>query len=153
MTLPLDTALRQCRLHADRLRGAVQDAGLPLASLPKPGSNEALIRTLDQMVLRFIKLQDTMSEHVLRAFCTDILLEPVEDLPFIDVLNRLEKQGYLLKADWDAQRRLRNALTHEYPDQPERQLAVINELPAFATQLVGWLARVEAQTNVLRSKP
>jgi hypothetical protein len=94
-----------------------------------------LIRAIDQFVLRFIKLQDTLGEHVLRAFASEVLAEPVSDLPMIDVLARLERYGFLDSVQWARWRALRNSLTHEYPGHPETRIAVLEEARAAAGAL------------------
>jgi hypothetical protein len=103
----------------------------------------SLIRTIDQFVLRFIKLQDTLGEHVLRAFASEVLAEPVSDLPLIDVLARLERYGVLDSAQWARWRALRNSLTHEYPGHPETRIAVLEEARAAA----GVLSRLVEQLD------
>ena len=107
------------------------------------GDNGPLIRTIDQFVLRFIKLQDTLGEQVLRAFASEVLAEPVSDLPLIDVLARLERYGVLDAAQWARWRALRNSLTHEYPDHPETRVAVLEE----ASEAAGAQDRLVGQLN------
>ena len=95
MTLPLRAALDQCLRHASLMKGALADLPNPLEVGAVAADEGALIRTIDQFVLRFIKLQDTLGEHVLRAFASEVLAEPVNDLPLNDVLARLERYGVL----------------------------------------------------------
>ncbi len=109
----------------------------------------AVLRTVDQFVYRFIKLQDTLGEHVLRTFASQILAEPVNDAPLIDVLNRLEKYGYLEAAQWARWRSLRNALTHEYPDHPDTRIAVLEEARHAANALAGLVERIGGQCTQL----
>ncbi len=145
MSVPLRDALQQCRRHADVLAKASAD--LPptfeLSHVLTP--DDALVRVGDQFVLRFIKLQDTLGEQVLRPFTADVLGEPVSDLPLIDVLNRLERFGFVALADWARWRTLRNALTHEYPDRPELRVAILNDALDAARGLEALLARLEAR--------
>lgn len=142
MTLPLADALLQCARHADVLRGAMARMPQPMTAALVQGADEELVRTTDQFVLRFIKLQDTLGEHVLRPFAADVLGEPVSDLPLIDVLNRLERFGYLTVSQWMRWRALRNALTHEYPEHPHVRAAVLNESAAAALGMVLLLGRL-----------
>ena len=144
MSLPLMDALRQCHLHAGYLQAALSDLPHLVTEQTLKQKDAALIRALDQLVLRYIKLQDTLGEHVLRALAVQVLLEPVEDLPLADVLNRLEKHGVLTVTEWLAHRKLRNALTHEYPDQIERQASVLNETMVRTNALVTLLASVQS---------
>lgn len=105
------------------------------------------VRATDQFVLRFIKLQDTLGEHVLRSFAVESLAEPLNDAPLIDVLNRLERYGYVQASQWARWRTLRNALTHDYPGQPEIRVAVLEEARRAAMGLTDLLARVQARTR------
>jgi hypothetical protein len=146
MSLPLQDALRQCQSHAQHLQSALADIPLPVTLATLNDADPHVIRALDQMILRFIKLQDTIGEHVLRGFTLSVLLEPLEDAPLSDVLNRLEKLGYLTVKDWLVQRKLRNALTHEYPDQSDRQAAALNATIVASQQLIAWLAVFSVKT-------
>jgi len=146
MSLPLKDALRQCRSHAEHLQSAIHDIPAPISEALLDKALPSIIRALDQMVLRFIKLQDTMGEHVLRGFAVSVLLEPVDDAPLADVLSLLEKYDFLTVQDWLMQRKLRNALTHEYPDQADRQAAALNAAVSASAQLIGWLVAFEART-------
>jgi hypothetical protein len=145
VTLPLPEALRQCRRHAEVLQRAQADLPARFDASHVLAPSEALVRAGDQFVLRFIKLQDTLGEHVLRAFTADVLGEPVSDLPLIDVLNRLERFGFVALRDWARWRALRNALTHEYPDRPDLRVAILNDALEAARGMEGLLARLEAR--------
>lgn len=125
-----------------------------LSQIPHPLTGEQLeqaspelIRLLDQFVLRFIKLQDTLGTHVLRQFAVQVLAEPVEDSAFIDVLNLLERRGYLMVDQWALQRSTRNILTHEYPDDPLRQALALSAAQVAARQLVQWLRALQEKTK------
>jgi hypothetical protein len=117
------------------MRGALADLPATFNADAVAADDGMLIRTIDQFVLRFIKLQDTLGEHVLRAFASEVLAEPVNDLPLIDVLARLERYGVLDAAQWARWRSLRNSLTHEYPDHPETRIAVLEQAREAAVAL------------------
>jgi hypothetical protein len=145
MALPLPDALAQCQRHADVLASAM--ARMPRSFTPELAQSEEpeLVRSTDQFVLRFIKLQDTLGEHVLRPFAADVLGEPVSDVPLIDVLDRLERYGWLTTSGWLRWRALRNALTHEYPDQPQIRAAVLNEALQVAAGMTTLLQRLQGR--------
>jgi hypothetical protein len=117
------------------MKSALADLPNPLDAGALAADEDFLIRAIDQFVLRFIKLQDTLGEHVLRAFASEVLAEPVSDLPMIDVLARLERYGFLDSVQWARWRALRNSLTHEYPGHPETRIAVLEEARAAAGAL------------------
>jgi hypothetical protein len=142
MTLPLADAFSQCQRHTDVLRGAMAEMPRSFGAAEVQSADAALVRTTDQFVLRFIKLQDTLGEHVLRPFAAEVLGEPVADLPLIDVLNRLERFGFLTASGWLRWRALRNSLTHEYPEQPQIRAAVLNEALGAADGMIDLLQRL-----------
>lgn len=100
---------------------------------------------MDQLLFRFIKLQDTVGERLIPATLS-CLGELFEDWPMRDRLNRLEKLGYLDVDTWLAWREVRNRLAHEYPDQPEIRFAAlsaaIDAAKALAAQYRSWRTRL-----------
>ena len=147
MSLPLDVALSQCDRHAAIIEDTLSQMPFPLTEQQLRQAPPELIRLLDQFVLRFIKLQDTLGTHVLRQFAVLILAEPVEDSAFIDVLNLLERRGYLLVDQWALQRGTRNILTHEYPDDPLRQAQALSAAQVAARQLIDWLRHIQQRVK------
>ena len=145
MSLPLIDALRQCDRHVQRMRRAMERIPFPLDEHELAQDNEDLITVIDQFVFRYTKLQDALGEHVLRQFCSQILLELVEDSPFADILALLERRGYLTSEDWRMQRAMRNTLTHEYPEQVTWQVETLNRALTMSLQLIAWLARLKLE--------
>ena len=67
---------------------------MPLDASKYVALSEDEIEHIDQYLFRFAKLQDTIGKRLFKAIFSS-LEEDVEDLPFIDLLNRLEKIEYL----------------------------------------------------------
>ncbi len=147
MSLPLTDALRQCARHTQRMQSAIQRIHFPLDSEELTHADDDLITLLDQFVFRYTKLQDALGEHVLRAFCVHILLEPMENRPLMDVLALLERHSYLTASDWHIHRAMRNTLTHEYPEQASWQAAILNQAYTLSQQLVALLTRLTQETE------
>jgi hypothetical protein len=90
---------------------------------------------LDQFTTRFGKLQDLMGAKLFPAVL-ELTKESVELKAFIDKLNHLEKLGAIPSADqWLLMREIRNAFSHDYPDDPDLQAAVLNQAVELARQL------------------
>ncbi|WP_137890796.1 hypothetical protein [Ramlibacter sp. 2FC] len=88
------------------------------------------VRTLDQLVFRFGRLQDAMGTRLLPALL-QLTQEWRDDEPFLDKLNRAEKLGMLPSAEqWQLLRELLNQTAHEYPSQPELVRANLRRLVA-----------------------
>ena len=104
MSLPLEDALRQCQRHAAVMLDAMGQIPFPLEEKSLQQASPELIRFIDQFLLRLRKLQDTLGTHVLRQFATQILVEPIEDSSFVEVLGLLERRGFLTAKEWALQR-------------------------------------------------
>lgn len=130
-------ALDECALHRLRLHQAWVDANkfdfmriTGVVLLP-----EDQVRTLDQLVYRFGRLQDAMGIRLLPALL-QLTQEWADNEPFIDKLNRAEKLGILTSAEqWQLLRELRNQTAHEYPAQPELMLENLRRLVAHVPML------------------
>jgi hypothetical protein len=153
----LATALWEADRHAETLREALAEWDKdPAADWRSLETDRERVRVLDQLLFRFIKLQDAMGERLVAATLA-VLDEPFEDWAMRDRLNRLEKLGYIDVDNWLAWREIRNRLAHEYPDQPELQfaalLATIAAARALAALYTQWRARLEAAGIVRSGKP
>lgn len=145
MSLPLDNALAQCARHAQILMQALRDMPRPLTEQHLQNPAPELLRLVDQFVLRFTKLQDTMGTHVLRQFVAHEFSEPIEDAPFSEVLGVLEREGIFAAHAWGLQRGVRNALTHEYPEDLLRIVLALNDAQYRAQQLIEWFGVIQAR--------
>ncbi|MEO5339503.1 MAG: hypothetical protein H7837_03145 [Magnetococcus sp. MYC-9] len=115
-------AVWECAKHRQRLHAAWLEA-VDFAALQgdSPDSlTETQVRTLDQLVFRFGRLQDALGVRLLPALMQHALDWREQDT-LLDLLNRAEKRGMIPSADqWVALRHLRNQTAHEYPDRPEQ---------------------------------
>lgn len=77
------------------------------------------VKTVDSFIYRFIKLQDMMGDKLFRLFLDEIG-EYKDSMSLIDVLDKLEKFNIVDNAEkWIEYRKLRNKLTHEYPNNEQ----------------------------------
>jgi hypothetical protein len=133
-----DDALTVCERHAERLRWALTElaASFPLSADRLRQLDPGALAVIDQMVLRYSKLQDAMGTRLLPAVL-DLTQEPGEFAAFIDKLNRLEKIGAIESAArWQALREMRNQFAHDYPNDPEIQASLLNKGYTLAGELL-----------------
>ena len=84
------------------------------------------IKTIDSFIYRFTKIQDKMGDKLFPSILRN-LEEYKNSMALVDVLNRLEKLELLANSDkWIDYRKLRNSLTHEYPNNSDEVLEAIN---------------------------
>ena len=144
-SLRLQDAWRECERNAYHLQRALAQLRslLPLTGTQFQTLTDAQIQSLDQFILRFAKLQEAMGSHLYPSIL-GYLQEPYEERPMLDKLNRLEKLGYLQSAEtWGNIRSIRNKFAHDYPDDPEKNAALVNLATEAAQAMVGALAAIE----------
>jgi len=137
--------LKICQRHADRLQWSMKEMNghLPFTAESLDRLTDMEIAILDQFSTRFAKLQDVMGMKLFSAIL-ELTKEQGELDAFVDKLNRLEKIGAIPSAeDWLVLREMRNAFSHEYPDDPEIQAAIINKAFMLAGKLIAILKGVE----------
>lgn len=122
----IDDLFKECDLHLLALQEAMARCPHPLTADDFATRNANLVAALDQFAYRFVKLQDVMSVQLFRRFALEVLHEPVESLPVIDILNLLERYGYLPSTlRWQEIREIRNQITHEYRLDPDELIVTI----------------------------
>jgi hypothetical protein len=136
--------------ESDRHSAALAEALADWRSIPEPAAqalenDSALRRLTDQILYRFMKLQDALGERLVPATLA-CLLEPYESWSMRDRLDRLDKLGLLDVDRWLEWRDVRNRLAHEYPDAPELRHAAVLAAIHAANSLIGaydhWKAKL-----------
>ncbi|MDQ6968119.1 MAG: hypothetical protein Q9M14_05480 [Mariprofundaceae bacterium] len=126
----LERIFRECDTHQARMMSAYQKIQhtVPLQSDSYLQLNEEDITHIDQFLFRYAKLQDAMGQRLFKAMLM-LLQEDVEHVPFLDMLNKLEKLNLIASAEkWQELREIRNAISHEYDDSPELMVQVLNAI-------------------------
>jgi hypothetical protein len=140
----LGDLLNESDLHLLALREAMARCPQPLTEDHFVTRHPALVATLDQFAYRFTKLQDVMSAQLFRRFTLDVLHEPVESLPIIDILNLLERYDYLPSvARWQEIREIRNQITHEYRLDPSELIVTLEIAFGMVAEMSEILAKLK----------
>ena len=86
------------------------------------------VQALDQYLFRFSKLQDTMGDKVF-PLIIQMYEQNTQRHPFVDVLNKLEKLGFISSTkEWLNLRQIRNVIAHQYDDEPQEMSQAINNI-------------------------
>lgn len=132
----LVSAVIECDKHVQKLQRSLKLLTyFPLSESSMKNLSELETEHIDQMIFRFSRLQDAMGKKLLPSLF--YLLEPEhKNIPFIDILNHLEKLDVIESAEaWQEGRFLRNNLAHDYPDQEQEMIQTLNmvfeRLPDF----------------------
>ncbi|HRF45310.1 MAG TPA: hypothetical protein PLD30_13900 [Candidatus Competibacteraceae bacterium] len=140
----LDDLINECDLHLLALREAMARCPQSLTEEHFATRHPALVATLDQFAYRFTKLQDVISTQLFRRFALDVLHEPVESLPVIDILNLLERYGYIPSVmRWQEIREIRNQITHEYRLNPSELIVTLEIAFGMVAEMAEILAKLK----------
>jgi hypothetical protein len=133
----LKETLAICDLHNTRMMFAWENIGryFPLTETILGNLSPVELAFFDQLIYRFSKLQDSMGTRLFRQLL-ESLEEDVSALPFIDILNRMERLNLIPDArEWIALRQTRNTVSHEYPFFKEIQADELNLLGTDVVKL------------------
>jgi hypothetical protein len=135
--LRLQKILFECNKHIEKLNTAYGklQASFPLTEVIYNAFDEDQTSYLDQYLYRFSKLQDSVGQKLFKAVL-DYKKEETTAKSFIDILNRLEQLEYLQDIDgWFELRTIRNQLAHDYEDDSEELVEILNKIFAKKTKL------------------
>ena len=144
MSLSYAASLDICMRHADRLTWAMSQLSgkFPLSSDVIASLSDTELAVLDQFSTRFAKLQDAMGAKLFPAVL-ELTKEQGSYPAFLDKLNRLEKIGAIESADqWLTLREMRNEFSHDYPEDPALQAAILNKAYLLASVLLEILHKI-----------
>jgi len=144
--LKLKRLIAECDKHQQRMQFALCriEPKLPLTRQSYLALDDEDISHIDQFLFRFSKLQDALGQRFFKAIL-ELLEEDVEGIPFIDILNKLEKLNLIESAtQWQELREIRNAVSHEYEDSPELMAQVLNTVFSARVELFQVYDRLKA---------
>jgi len=139
--------LKECFKHLVRLNGAFGELE-KLYSFPLDRDKfDAIINNIqtlaysDQCIYRFSKLQDSMGAKLFKS----VLLYQGENInkPFLDILNQLEKMEIVDVDEWFEIRDLRNEIAHEYEDNDNVAIDILNMIYRLKDELEDILNAIE----------
>ncbi|NOQ29778.1 MAG: hypothetical protein GQ570_01515 [Helicobacteraceae bacterium] len=115
----INDIIKKVELHKKRAKAALNEIQTWTTLDCEIFENFEKVKTVDSFIYRFIKLQDIMGEKLFKTFLDEIG-EYKDDMSLLDILDKLEKFNILDNPiRWMEYRKLRNKLTHEYPNNEE----------------------------------
>ncbi len=139
----LQSIIDVAEIHAKRLKYAMKKLSsyFPISPEVIVALSDDELPLFELYTSRFSKLQDLIGNALFPKLLASVG-EPVDEMTFIDRLNRLEKLGVLDNAEnWMKLRQIRNHLSHEYPDQPEITAEYLNDAFDFGRILLKCLEK------------
>jgi len=128
MEQKLKRIFRECDTHQARIVSAYEKIQhkFPLEPANYLELSEEDVVYFDQFLFRYAKLQDAMGQRLFKAMLT-LLQEEVEQVPFLDILHKMEKLNLIASAEkWQELREIRNAIA--YDDFPELMVQALNAI-------------------------
>lgn len=117
--------VEELRLHFERVNNIIPGIESYTPLKPEYFTNIEVIKTIDSFIFRFIKIQDRMGEKLF-PLVLQVFEEYKGNMPLIDILNKLERLEVIESVDqWIDFRKLRNTLTHDYPDNEKEIISAI----------------------------
>jgi len=128
--IKLKKYFNECDKHLQRIEEAYADIenSIPLTVQKYKTLSKDEVQDIDQYLYRFSKLQDTLGDKIFRLVLN--IYEPNnESIPFLDLLNKLEKLNFLENTkEWINLRDKRNKIAHQYDDEPFEMTQAINDI-------------------------
>jgi hypothetical protein len=143
--LRIQKYINQCKKHQMRIEKSsakVKDI-FPLSASRYESLSDEEVEAIDQYLFRFAKLQDTLGTKLFRIIVSEYV-DNIEQLTFLDILNRLEKIGILGSVNvWKRLRDIRNDIAHQYDDEPQEMAEVLNNIFAYKDDLLGIFKKID----------
>jgi len=157
--LKLQKIINECDKHILRMNSAYKKiaATLPLDKDKYIKLSDDEVAHIDQYLFRFEKLQDAIGKRFFKAILLSVE-EDLDDMSFIDLLNRLEKLNILESTQqWLELIKVRNVLSHTYEDEPEQMSIAINDIfdkkqmiEKIYQKLVSYNSTISSESCMLR---
>lgn len=105
-------------------------------------------RIVNSFLFNYLKIQDKIGSKLFRLALQQWREIDSADMTMLDILNRLERLGIIESVEaWDKLREIRNALTHEYPEDTQLRIENIQLALRGYQQLVDIIAKLEQRTR------
>ncbi len=148
----LERYFEEAKKHIQKIKSAkeILQNVMPLNEKSLVKLSEREQDKLDILIFRFAKLQDLLGRKIFRSILDFSGYE--SNVPFVEILSELEREGLIEINRWMALRDARNAIAHEYPNEEGKivdELNFIYEEIEYLTQLT---QKLEEYFGAIKSK-
>ena len=148
----LERYFEEAKKHIQKIKSAkeILQNVMPLNEKSLVKLSEREQDKLDILIFRFAKLQDLLGRKIFRSILDFSGYE--SNVPFVEILSELEREGLIEVNRWMALRDARNAIAHEYPNEEGKivdELNFIYEEIEYLTQLT---QKLEEYFGAIKSK-
>ena len=142
----------EAKKHIQKIKAAqeILQNVMPLDAKSLMGLDEREQDKLDILIFRFAKLQDLLGRKIFRTILSYSGYET--DIPFVEILSELEREGLIEVERWMALRDARNAIAHEYPNEEAQIVDELNFIYDEVGYLVELTSRLEEYFDAIKSK-
>ena len=148
----LERYFDEAKKHIQKIKSAkeILQNVMPLNEKKLAKLNEREQDKLDILIFRFAKLQDLLGRKIFRSILDFSGYET--NLPFVEILSELEREGLIEVDRWMALRDARNAIAHEYPNEEELIIDELNFIYNEVDYLINLTERLEEYFGAIKSK-
>ena len=142
----LSTHLEEAKLHIKRLEDVLNRLKklYPLSVNKFESLTTQEQDMLDTLAFRFSKLQDLLGAKIFREFLKEMGFI-TEGKSFLEILREIEKEGIVDIDTWNEFRKVRNSISHDYPDEVEEKVEAINYLIENTPKLIEVIKKIESK--------
>ncbi len=148
----LERYFEEAKKHIQKIKSAkeiLQDV-MPLSGESLIKLSEKEQDKLDILIFRFAKLQDLLGRKIFRSILDFSGYE--SNVPFVEILSELEREGLIEIDKWMALRDARNAIAHEYPNEEKKIVDELNFIFEEVEYLIQLTQKLEEYFGAIKSK-
>ena len=148
----LESYFEEAKKHIQKIEIAqeILQSAMPLDAKSLANLSEREQDKLDILIFRFAKLQDLLGRKIFRTILSYSGYET--DIPFVEILSELEREGLIEVDKWMALRDARNAIAHEYPNEEEQIVDELNFIYDEVGYLIELTRRLKEYFYAIKSK-
>ena len=148
----LERYFEEAKKHIQKIKSAkaVLQNVMPLNEKSLVKLSEREQDKLDILIFRFAKLQDLLGRKIFRSILDFSGYE--SNVPFVEILSELEREGLIEVNRWMALRDARNAIAHEYPNEEEQIVGELNFIYEEVEYLIELTRKLEEYFGAIKSK-